>query len=273
MGIISSVFGCKAFQPSIDSTDTIVYFSLTNGGGMRMFDGFRYKVELTKDGRAHFVYNEEYPDEKQFTIDDLSVFDSLQQIVMKHKMYKYSGHYDPMMRIDDGKSWHLSVRYVSGKDISAGGYMAGPKGYWDAFNDIIRCLDQWRDTPAEVNEVVYFDYVFGPTHYHVERQDDHTVMTIDDSETGEHQVIERSLNMMEDLRIMLNIYRLNEDYTLKTDDPEATLWYFEVLYANGDKYRHESYEKDFRSGDTYTLQRFVNDWKEAEVENLQYRYF
>ena len=239
---------------------------------MRRFDGYRYRVEETKDGRVHFLFNEGYPDEKEFTIDDHAVFDSLQQIVQKHKMYKYSGNYKPLMKIHDGHSWNLSVRFASGKSISAHGYMAGPRGYKEAFKAIIQCLDQWKSYPAPVNEVVYFDYVYGAIRYHVERQDDHAVMTIDDNGTGEHQSLERSLNMLEDVRMLVNMESLKENRSMHSDDPEAVNWSYEVSYANGEKYRCESYDAGYKCGTTHSLQRFVFDWIEGEVD-IKNRYY
>ena len=85
IGIIASLAGCTSKKGTVEPgtsikapvNDTINYFSLTRGGGMARFSGYRYEVKETKDGRVHFLFNEGYPDEKEFTVDDHSVFDTL----------------------------------------------------------------------------------------------------------------------------------------------------------------------------------------------------
>lgn len=263
MGILSSIFGCQTpnGNPKVDPNDSIIYFSLMQGGGMRRFDGFRYRVETTKDGRVHFLFNEDYPDEKSFTIDDHSIFDNLQQIVLKHKMYNYSGNYQPEMRIFDGHSWSLYVKYASRATISAGGYMAGPDGYGKAFDDIISCLDRWKETPVEANPLVSFDYVYGTTHYRIEPQDDHTLVTIDNASTGLHEVIEKPLDMMEDLRMTTIIEGLRESWDSKSDDPNSTPFEFDILFSNGDQYVYKSYDLNYRCHKTEVMYWFLERWE------------
>lgn len=248
--------------------DTITYFSLGEGGGMNRFSGFNYHIEKTKDGQVHFLFNEGFPDEKEFTIDDFSVFDSLQQIVKKHKMYKYKGNYRPVFDILDGKSWSLYVKYASGKTISANGYMDGPRGYRDAFEDIQNCLNHWKELPMAVNEVVSFKYDYGKEHYTVERKDDHALLTYDNEETGEHKVLERELEMLDNLRILFNIDGLKMNGSRGNIDFECTEWMYDITYSNGEHYRYESYDRGFKCGYTYSLQGFISDWME-EKENRQ----
>lgn len=259
MGIISSIFGCSGTK--VDPNDTITYFSYSKGGGMRRFDGYRYLVEKTKDGRAHFLFNEDYPDEKEFTIEDLSVFDSLQQIVLKHKMYKYKGHYNPMFDILDGQSWSLYVKYASGASISAGGYMAGPDGYGDAFKDIIDCLDKWKETPAEVNRLVSFDYFYVTSHVRIEPQDDHALVTIDDEASGRHEVIEKPMEMLEDLRVTAITEHLRENGTMRSDEPDSKPFKFDILYANGDHFVDESYDRGYTCHKTEVMYWFLERWE------------
>ena len=131
-----SLFGC-GFGSHVTSDDTIVKFSYSRDGGMRYDAGYGYKVERTSDGKAHFIFDERLPQKKrEYTIDDLSVFDSLQKIILKHKMYRYSGYYHPRAKILDGKTWYFDVEYASGKEIDAHGYMHGPRGYHDAFDEV-----------------------------------------------------------------------------------------------------------------------------------------
>lgn len=275
LGILTSLFGCSTPEKTpadFLENDTITYFSLSEGGGMNRFSGFAYQIKETEDGKVHFLFDEGYPDEKEFTLDDYSVFDSLQSIVLKYKMYNYSGHYQPEFEIFDGTSWSLYVKYASKESISAGGYMAGPDGYWAAFREIRQCLDHWKEMPAASNDVISFIYEYGSDRYTLERKGDHAVMTIDNMQTGEHQVLERELDVLDDLRIFMNVNKLKMNQTRRGDlDPGYTLWTYEIIYSNGDHYRYESYDSNFRCGYTEALQGFIsNCMKEKEERNHFY---
>ncbi|MBO4328907.1 MAG: hypothetical protein J5831_05775 [Bacteroidales bacterium] len=270
-----SLFGCASplhsSKPS--ENDTITYFSLSEGGGMNRFSGFAYSVEVTKEGKVHFLFNEGYPDEKELTIDDRSVFDSLQAIVMKHKIYKYDSHYRPIFDVLDGTSWHIYITYASGKSISTGGYMSGPDGYRAAISEFINCLDTWKALPAASNDVVSFLYEYGKDRYTLERKGDHAVMTIDNTETGEHQVLDRELDVLDDLRILFNIDRLKMNQTRGDLDFEYTPWMYEITYSNGDHYRYEGYDRDFKCGYTETLQYFISNCLKDKEERDHFNYY
>ena len=164
--------------------------------------------------------------------------------------------------------------YASGKDISAGGYMAGPDGYWAAFNEIIQCLQQWKDLPTASNDVVSFLYEYGPDRYTLERKDEHAVMTIDKGETGEHQVLERELDVLDDLRILFNIDRLKMNEIRRTDlDFEYTPWMYEITYSNGTKYHYEGYDRDFKCGYTESLQYFISNCLKEKEERTHFNYY
>ena len=272
LGLLTSLFGCSS-PANVNENDTITHFSLSEGGGMNRFSGFGYLVEETKDGKVHFLFNEGFPDEKELFIDDHSVFDSLQAIILKHKIYKYHGHYQPRFDITDGTSWSLSVDYASGKEISAGGYMAGPDGYWVAFNEIIRCLDQWKALPAASNDIESFKYIYGQEQYLFERKDDHTELTYDNQETGEHKVLQRGLEMLDELRVFININRFKMDNTRGNLDFEYTPWMYEINYSNGDHYLYEGYETTFQSGYTRALQGFVTNCMREERDPYYYMYY
>lgn len=275
-GLLSLV-SCKTPKsitvPSPVENDTIVYFSLSEGGGMNRFSGFGYEVAETEDGKVRFLFNEGHPDEKEFALDDHSVFDSLQAIIQNHKMYNWTGHYQPEIEVLDGTSWSLYVRYASRKSISAGGYMAGPDGYWLAFNDVIECLNHWKELPIPANEVVSFIYDYGPCHYTVERKEDHGVLTYDNEETGEHQVFERDLQMLEDLRMTFSTGRLKMNKQRGKTDFECTLWMYDITYSNGDHYHYESYDRDFQCGYTDMLQFFVSNWMKDDSERVKMYYY
>jgi len=258
-----SLFGCALPMSSSNpfENDTITYFSLTKSGGMNPFSGYRYQISTTKDGQVRFLFNEGYPDEKEYTIDDRSVFDSLQQIVEKYKMHTYTGYYQPEFDIMDGQSWHLDISYASKKSISASGYMAGPDGYSAAFSEIRQCLEPWKQRAVEKNEVVSFLYVYGNEQYNLIKKDDHAEMVYDNAESKEHWALERKPEMMEEVGILLNIYRLKTNQTRHSLEDGCTPWSFEVVYGDGTQYRYESYDRDFKCGYTEGIQGLISSWK------------
>lgn len=276
LGMIASLFGCASPDKTpVDplENDTIVYFSLSEGGGMARFSGFSYSIKETKDGKVHFLFNEGYPDEKEFTLDDHSVFDSLQQIIVKHKMYTYCGDYRPPFDITDGGSWSLYVKYASKKTISAGGYMAGPDGYGAAFNDIHQCLKQWKEMPFPVPEVVAFRYEYGKETYVIVPEDDHATLIYNNEETGEHKELQRELDILEDLRITFNIGRLKMNNTRRDLEEGCTPWMYDIAYSNGEHYRYESYDRDYRCGYTEMLQGFFYNWMQEAGERRRLDYY
>ena len=257
---ILSFFGCQSSGDKYEN-DTITYFSYYKGGGMRRFDGYRYLVEKTKDGRTHFLFNKDYPDEKEFIIDDASVFDSLQQIVMKHKMYKYSGDYQPSLRIFDGQSWDFYVKYASGASISAEGYMAGPNGYGEAFTEVVACLDQWKKMEVEVNRLASFDFTYISTKVHIEPQGDHALVTVDDETTGRHEVIEKPAELLEDLRVTTITEDLRENGTLRSEDPNCKPFSFDIVFSDGSRYVYDSYDLSYTCHKTEVMFWFLERWE------------
>lgn len=266
-----SLFGCRSAWKGIEN-DTITYFSLSEGGGMNRFSGFGYSIRETKDGKVHFLFDEGLPGEKEFVLDDHSVFDSLQQVIMKHKMYTYHGHYRPPFDVTDGTSWDLSVRYASGNCIDAGGYMHGPKGYREAFRDIDRCLEHWKNLSVPANEVTSFVYEYGKEKYTIKRVDDHAVLIYDNEETDEHRELERELEMLEDLRMFLNVERLKMNNERGKVGDDCTLWMYEINYSNGDHFLYEGYDCGFLCGYTHMLQGFVSNCMKNDEERNYYYY-
>ncbi len=269
LGLISALFGCSSSEKP-ENNDTIVHFSLSEGGGMNRLQGFNYTVDQNADGTVSLCFNEGFPDERKMTIDDRAVFDGLQQVVMKYKMYRYRDHYRPMMDVTDGMSWDLYVRYASGKSISSGGYMAGPDDYRKAFAEIDSVLKPWKDLPVEPVEVLSFVYEYGPDHYAIEREGDHALLIHDNAETGEHEVLTRKLLIFEDLRVFFIVERLKMNETRGNLNFEHTPWLFDITYSNGEHYRYESYDRDFKCGYTHILQSFIYGWMQKDKEYISF---
>ena len=152
--------------------------------------------------------------------------------------------------------------------------MAGPDGYRAAISEIIQCLQHWKDMPGISNDVVSFIYEYGPERYTMERKDDHVVITVDNEKTGEHQVIERELTVLDDLRVLFNIDRLKMNGTRSENlDFEYTPWMYDITYSNGMHYHYESYDRDYKCGYTESLQFFISNCIEGKGERDHYIYY
>ena len=124
-----------------------------------------------------------------------------------------------------------------------------------------------------VNEVTSFQYIYGKERYSIEPQGDHAVLIYDNEETGVHQVLERELDLLEDLRVTFNVCGLKMNGTRGKVDFDCTLWEYEITYSNGDHYRYESYDRDFQCGYTHMLQNFVSNWMKEKEERDHFNYY
>lgn len=139
-----TMLGCR-------SEDRIVSFSLSRSDGRRSH--YSYNISETKDGKVHFHFKQSYHDEEiEYYTDDHSIFDALDQIVRKRHMRWYRSNYRPLAKYLDGHSWSLYVEYASGKEISSGGYMAGPLNWGKAQKELLECLDGWKKQPEETRD-------------------------------------------------------------------------------------------------------------------------
>ena len=263
-----SLLGCsvQGQHTEIDENDTIVSFSFSSGGGMDRFGGFGYEIKETPEGKVHFLFDERRPWEKEFTLDDHSVFDSLQKVIIEYKMYQYSGFYKPNMDIRDGESWDFSVRYASGKTLGASGYMAGPKGYGEAFNALHACLKKWKEMPVETNGVVSFTFHYGDDTYGITPQDGHALLTLDNETTGVHQRFEKDSRLFEDLRVLFLEYGLKMNAQRDQTREDCTLWDYEINYSNGERYQYFSADCGYKCGYTVAILGMLSRWMKEQPE-------
>ena len=100
------------------------------------------------------------------------------------------------------------------------------------------------------------------------------VMTVSNKETGKRQVLDRELELLDQLRILFNVYSLKMNQTRGNLDFEYTPWMFEIIYNNGTKYYYESYDTTFKCGYTEALQEFMSHcMKEKEERDRFYFYY
>ena len=82
------MFSCISQNPQNHNamkTERLTYFSFNQHNTMRYLNGEGYKVSAEKDGRIRVIIDEALPSEKEFYLDDASIFDSLKAIVDEFK--------------------------------------------------------------------------------------------------------------------------------------------------------------------------------------------
>ena len=92
----------------------------------------RVRYELTeKNGRCHiFVLPKGHSENEALAIDVPNSFaESVRQILLQYHTGRWNGFDKKCRRVLDGRSFTLNVRFHSGKEIHAHGYMRRPKHF------------------------------------------------------------------------------------------------------------------------------------------------
>ena len=110
-----SLASCIAQNPKEMKKERLTYFSFDHHNTMVWHSGEKYTVSTEKDGRIHIIIDEGFPEEKDFYIDDTTIFDELDSLIKAFKMHKWHDKYQPKMEIFDGDSWSLYFKYGSKK--------------------------------------------------------------------------------------------------------------------------------------------------------------
>ena len=149
VGLLAFTASCMSQKPEKKdnemNTEHLTYFSFDHHNTMAMYYGEKYSVSTMKDGRVHVVIDEGFPQEKEFYLDDRSIFDELLTIVKTYKMDKYKEDYHPSMKVFDGDSWSLYYKYDTKRTVSSGGYMAWPDNYREMRNALSDYFKKWRE--------------------------------------------------------------------------------------------------------------------------------
>ncbi len=70
-----------------------------------------------------------------------SILEGMQKLANKHKIWRREGHYVDK-RVLDGDSWGFLMKFGDGKYISAHGYMAGPKGFYEWMGEFLALFER-----------------------------------------------------------------------------------------------------------------------------------
>lgn len=119
--LILSLFGCGAVVPK---TSPVLYEFTEDA--CYYYPRYYYKVDIGEDGQQRLSYSH---DTETITIIRLreDVLAKIASVVLERKIYQIKEMYLPPMRVLDGYTWHLSIKYPNTKIYSTG-QNARPKG-------------------------------------------------------------------------------------------------------------------------------------------------
>ncbi len=275
--LMFGLVSCTAQNPKDMKTERLTYFSYDHHNTMAWHSGEKYNVSTEKDGRIHIVIDEGFPEEKDFYIDDTSIFDELDSIITAFKMYKWNDNYEPMMEIFDGDSWSLYFKYGSGKSKSSGGYMAWPKNYREARNAISAYFQKWRDYPIQAKEINLFQYICKNKQgrdidYRMERGEQEAKLFIRNAEYDTDKEVAVSNDYLKELQELVNMYRLKDEHSRTTDDDSASLYRFFICYNTGDTIDFTGYYTTFVGGQTVPFLSFFDNWLPIRGNLVRFEY-
>lgn len=259
---------CSSQTPKTEimNKERLTYFSFDHHNTMAMFYGEKYSVSTEKDGRIHIVIDEAFPDEKEFYIDDTTIFDSLKAIVDEYKMDKYKGSYQPRMQVFDGDSWSVYYKYDSGRSVSSGGYMAWPANYSEMRHALSDYFQQWRDYQIGIKVIDFFKFTCKNNQgcdmeYTLERGENEATLVLHDAERNLDETLAVSNDYLAELQRVVNEVRLKETmYDYYTSDENATQCNFFVRYNNGDTLNAVNCYTQYPGFRESAIRHFFSQW-------------
>ena len=273
-----SFVSCIAQNPKDMKTERLTYFSYDHHNTMAWHSGEKYNVKTEKDGRIHIVIDEGFPEEKDFYIDDTTIFDELDSIIKAFKMHKWRDDYKPKMKIFDGDSWSIYFKYSSGKSKDSGGYMAWPDNYHAARQAISDYFQKWRDYPVPAKEINLFQYICKNKQgrdikYRLERGEQEAKLFIRNAEYDTEKEVTVSNDYLKELQELVNIYRLKEAYSHTTDNDSASFYSFFICYNTGDTIDFRDYYTTFVGGQTAPFLSFFDHWLPVRGDLVRFEYY
>lgn len=268
IGLLAFAVSCSSQPPKNNDNmknDRLTYFHFGHHNTMVRFKGEDYKVATMKDGRIQIIIDESFPQEKEFYIEDATIFDELKAIVDEFKMHRYKKSYTPLMEITDGDSWSLYYKYESGESQSSGGYMAWPKNYREAHKAISDYFQKWRDYPVQAKEINLFHYTCRNNYgcdieYRMERGEKEATLYMRNAEHPFEKTLSVSNDQLGKLQELVNTYRMKDEYSRTTDDDSASIYHFRVDYNTGDTIDFYGYHTTFIGGLEGAFRYFFDKW-------------
>lgn len=275
--LMCSLVSCIAQNPKEMKKERLTYFSFDHHNTMVWHSGEKYDVSTEKDGRIHIVIDEGYPEEKDFYINDTTIFDELDSIIKAFKIHKWYDKYQPETRVFDGDSWSIYFRYGLGKSKGSGGYMAWPDNYHAARHAISEYFQKWRDYPIQAKEINLFQYICKNKQgrdikYRIERGEQEAKLFIRNAEYDTDKEVAVSNDYLKELQELVNIYRLKDEYNHTTDDDNASGYSFFICYNTGDTIDFLGYYTTFVSGQVEPFLGFFDRWLPVRGNLVRFEY-
>ena len=109
--------------------------------GTRAYPDKVRSFSLQPDGQ-YKAYMADNGEEADSIMCGAEVADKIFECLKKGKIQNYKERYKPKMRIHDGYTWSIKVKFEKGESITSGGYMAYPRDFSavKGFIDIIEGL-------------------------------------------------------------------------------------------------------------------------------------
>lgn len=276
--VLTCILGsCIAQNTKEMEKERLTYFSFDHHNTMVWHSGEKYNVSTEKDGRIHIIIDEGFPEEKDFYIDDTTIFDELDSLIKAFKMHKWHDKYQPKMEIFDGDIWSLYFKYGSDKSKGSGGYMAWPDNYHAARQAISEYFQKWRDYPIPDKEINLFQYTCKnkqgrDIEYRLERGEVEAKLFIRNAEYDTDKEIAVNNDYLTELQELVNMYRLKDEYNRTTDDDSASVYRFFICYNTGDTIDFTDYYTTFVSGQTAPFLGFFDRWLPLRGDLVRFEY-
>lgn len=276
--VLTCILGsCIAQNTKEMEKERLTYFSFDHHNTMVWHSGEKYNVSTEKDGRIHIIIDEGFPEEKDFYIDDTTIFDELDSLIKAFKMHKWHDKYQPKMEIFDGDIWSLYFKYGSDKSKGSGGYMAWPDNYHAARQAISEYFQKWRDYPIPDKEINLFQYTCKNKHgrdieYRLERGEVEAKLFIRNAEYDTDKEIAVNNDYLTELQELVNMYRLKDEYNRTTNDDSASVYRFFICYNTGDTIDFTDYYTTFVSGQTAPFLGFFDRWLPLRGDLVRFEY-
>ena len=266
--IIALATSCVSPNPGNKdmAAEHLTAFRFSHQNSMAMYNGENYDVTTMNDGRVHVVIDEGFPGEKEFYLNDTTIFDELLTIVKTYKMDKYKENYKTWMDIRDGDSWSLHYTYNSRRSVSSGGYMAWPKNYKEMRQALSAYFQKWRDHTQGVLIFDFFKFTSKNNkgldqEFTIERGDTLATMTLRDAQRGIDKTINVPNDILQQLQKRANTVNLKSTmYDYITDDKDATRSTYFVRYNTGDTISGTTCHTQYPSHKVIGILNFFDEW-------------
>lgn len=267
VGLLAFAVSCVAPKHNHDmDSEQLTYFSFDHHNTMEMNSGEKYEVSTTEDGRVHVLIDEGSLEEKEFYLNDSTIFGELLDIVKTYKTDKYKENYERRTKIYDGDSWSLSYKYDSQRSVSSGGYMAWPDNYHEMRQALSDYFQKWRAYQKDILVMDYFKFTCKNNQgcdiaYTLERGEEEATMTLYDAERCIDKSIRVSNNNLKELQQNANsVYLKNKLLDYKTDDEDVTRCTYYVRYNSGDTISGITCYTEYPPQKVSTILEFFSRW-------------